>query len=92
MRETREHFLFVCPRLQAVRDEFTTSIPVLASYCPLGLAERLAVLLRVSRGPDAPPADEQAQLRVVGLFLASLVRVRARHVGTPLSASLLPYV
>ena len=86
------HFLFVCPRLQAVRDSFSVVLPLLRDDCLLQGTARLAAFIAVSRRVGPPELAEQCHLRHLGAFLAQLYRVRARHISSPPPPSLLPRV
>ena len=92
MVENYFHFLFVCPRLQAVRDRHRAGLPLLRDECGLQGSSRLAAFIAVSAQEGPPGAAEQHHLILLGAFLSQLFLVKARHVAIPPLASMLPRV
>ena len=90
-QDAREHFLFQCPPLQAVRDAHA-HIPLLRRDCALALPLRTSQLLHSARARPSVHATQQqmAQSRAVGAFLHDLFHTRQHFMGRPPDPSFMP--
>ena len=90
-QDAREHFLFQCPPLQAVRDAHA-HIPLLRRDCALALPLRTSQLLHSARARPSVHATQQqmAQSRAVGAFLHDLFHTRQHFMDRPPDPSFMP--
>ena len=74
--ETRQHFIFLCPGLSTVRDDFSSFIPALAVDCPLTLNSRTRMVLLA--GP-VPVMALPTRAREVGAYLVAIWKERGQY-------------